>query len=278
MDTIGRNKYAFLKSVKEKLTPEDQKKVQEYEKQHAVIIPDAEKTKEYLEKLRNLSIEPVYDFSTKKMLSEFKRNFKNQNGKEFLLNPDSHKNLAPLLYYFSKNEKFFSCENLIREIDFGGKVKFSEPSFDKGCLVIGGYGNGKTAIMKTFHRMFRKIKEKSFSSTTANDVIDAYESCKTQDDKDQFWIKMKSGKKYFDDLKTERTANNYGKVNIFKELIEKRYDSGALTFFTCNYKDEYQGDLAQALLEFGEMYGNRAFDRLFEMFNIIVFTGNSMRR
>jgi DNA replication protein DnaC len=59
---------------------------------------------------------------------------------------------------------------------------------------------------------------------------------------------------YFDDVKTDRIANNYGNVTIFKDVIEKRYSSNNLTFITCNYKFVADGDINQVLEEFGELY------------------------
>ncbi|OIQ22174.1 MAG: hypothetical protein BM557_02020 [Flavobacterium sp. MedPE-SWcel] len=96
---------------------------------------------------------------------------------------------------------------------------------------------------------------------------------------------MWKGSRYFDDLKTERIASNYGKVNIFKELLEERYNrvdpktkKRLKTFVTCNFKEGFEDNLEKAVDEFGEKYGSRVWDRMFEMFNIIEFKGKSFRR
>jgi len=99
---------------------------------------------------------------------------------------------------------------------------------------------------------------------------------------------MNLGDRYFDDIKTERHASNYGKVNLFKDILENRYNNRVQivkgvtkinkTFGTCNYKEGYEGNTEVALEEFGEMYGGRIYDRLFEMFNIIEFKGKSFRK
>jgi DNA replication protein DnaC len=54
---------------------------------------------------------------------------------------------------------------------------------------------------------------------------------------------MFNGVRYFDDLKTERIASNYGKVNIFKDILEERYNRNAKTHITCNFKDGFNGNL-----------------------------------
>ena len=75
----------------------------------------------------------------------FKSNFKITNNKPFEISEFTIKNLEPIIYYFSKDERFFECYNL--------KKEFSVPSFDKGLLIIGNFGNGKTSTMKVFENI-----------------------------------------------------------------------------------------------------------------------------
>jgi len=89
---------------------------------------------------------------------------------------------------------------------------------------------------------------------------------------------MNQGVIYYDDVKTERIASNYGMTNLFKDIIEKREVRKLKTYITCNFKEDQPGNIPAALLEFGEKYGSRVFDRLFSMFNIIEFKGKSFRR
>jgi DNA replication protein DnaC len=116
-----------------------------------------------------------------------------------------------------------------------------------------------------------------FKGYSANDVVNKFEACQNPLDKEEFYKTMNYGTRYFDDVKTERTANNYGKAELMKDILEARYINKVRTYITCNYKDGADEDVEIALLEFQEKYGNRVYDRLFEMFNIIVFTGDSFR-
>lgn len=128
----------------------------------------------------------------------------------------------------------------------------------------------------------------SFKGYTANEVVGMFEKCNDDASKKDFERKMNFGSRYFDDIKTERIASNYGKVNIFKDIFETRYNNRIQTvndktiinktFATCNYKDGYEGNLEVAVDEFLEKYGGRVYDRLFEMYNIIEFKGKSFRK
>ena len=65
---------------------------------------------------------------------------------------------------------------------------------------------------------------------------------------------------------------------MFKELLEVRYENNAKTFITCNFDPNNLKDIQKALDQFLLRYGGRVYDRLFEMFNIIEFKGNSLRK
>ena len=73
---------------------------------------------------------------------------------------------------------------------------------------------------------------------------------------------------------TESTASNYGKLEIFKDLFEMRYTNRAKTLISLNYA----GTLDETLDEISKKYGERVYDRLFEMFNIIELHGESLRK
>ena len=96
--------------------------------------------------------------------------------------------------------------------------------------------------------------------------------------KKKFMDKICNGVILFDDLKTERMVTRYGdKFELFKDVIEVRYDRGKKTHFLMNYKKGYEGNLEEAIKEVGERYGDRANDRFYGMCNIIEFKGKSYR-
>ena len=272
---IGIRKYEFLKSLKsENLTEEQKKQIEVYESKQRFVTPEQiEKQNTYFDKI--LQPKPVKKFtiSAKVLWELFKSNFQIVNNRPFIkIEGVTIKNLEPLIYYFSNDNRFFECENL---------SKISEPSFEKGLLIIGNYGNGKTSTMKVFEKIFKGIPEIGFKGYSANEAVLMFEKC-TGDEADilrkEFEKTMWKGIRYFDDLKTERIASNFGKVNIFKEILEERYRLQSKTHITCNYKEDFENDLQAAIDEFGDKYGGRVWDRVYEMFNIIEFKGKSFRK
>lgn len=267
---IGYNKYQNLKNLPfETLTDLDKSQILEYEQMNSPSKEQSEAHKNYIRGM--LSEKQETPFKTTPLLlgNVFKSFFISIHGKKFVKDEFTTNNILPLVYYFSKDERFFQCENL---------SKLSTPSFDKGLLIIGTFGNGKTAAMRVFEKIFQNIKGMSFKGYTANEVVGIFEKCNTDTLKLEFDRKVMIGSRYFDDVKTERIASNYGKVNIFKDILETRYNNGVKTFITCNFKEGFEGNVEVALEEFGEKYGGRVYDRLFEMFNIIEFKGSSFRK
>jgi len=269
---IGRNKYNNLKSFKnEDLSDEQKKQIEEYENRNISASPEKiEKTKKYLQGLLVPVEKKEFSISAKELWVLFKSHFQITNNKPFEITEFTIKNLEPIIYYFSKDERFFECDNLKKEL--------SVPNFDKGLLIIGNFGNGKTSIMKVFENIFKGIVGVGFKGYSANEVVTMFEKCSSDVDRDEFEKIMWRGTRYFDDLKTERIASNFGKVNIFKEIIEERYNRKSKTYVTCNYKKDFPDDLNAALDEFEDKYEGRVYDRIFEMFNIIEFKGKSFRK
>lgn len=272
---IGIRKYEFLKSLKaEDLSEKQKMQIEAFEKKQRSATPaQIEKQINYLQGLLDVKAERQITITAKKLWELFKENFQTVNNKVFVKTEGvTIKNLEPLIYYFSRDERFFNCENL---------SQLSEPSFDKGLLIVGTFGNGKTATMKVFEHIFKGVPGITFKGYSTNEAVLMFEKCTGENAETyrrEFEQTMYRGTRYFDDMKTERIASNYGKVNIFKEIMEERYNRKSKTFVTCNYKEGFEGDLEVAIDEFGEKYGARVYDRIFEMFNIIEFKGKSFRK
>lgn len=270
MEKIGRHVYQALKR-KPNLTDEERKQIEVFENGGRVVTEEQKKAnREYAEKLRIKEEQAKQPIPSKEAIGRsFMNMYKLVNGRKWVINEDTKNNLGPIIAYFAKDPDFYKFPTVSEK---------SVPSLDKGLLVIGGYGNGKTSIFLTLQRMFQWHKELSFKMQNANKLVELYESCEDQGMKTSFWYSANRGRALFDDVKAEREASNYGKSNLMQEIIEKRYMSKTITHFTCNYKDKFDGDLDAGLKEFGEKYGGRSYDRLFEMCNIIQFQGKSMRR
>jgi len=252
----------------------------EYEKNldnHLSALPKKEEI--ILPELKPVNVESLYDV--------FKSAFKYFQRKDFdeTANDSEARQLArTLCTYFSEKPAFLRSPLLNHK---------SEPSLQKGLMIIGGYGTGKTSILNTFHQMFKisqsmpmQVKDiegteqllgrykMGFGYFTANDLVKTFEAISDPQDKEIFWSRHSKGTKYFDDVMTEATASNYGKIEIFKDLFEMRYSTGAKTLISLNYA----GTLDETLDEISKKYGERVYDRIFEMFNIIELKGESLRK
>ena len=147
----------------------------------------------------------------------------------------------------------------------------NKASLNKGILLIGSYGCGKTSMMETFHEIGKRLlpnKYMWFPMTSTLELVDEYESLNNTS-KEAFFKKYNDVKlMYFDDFGTEEDASNYGKKNLMKEILEKRYLKKNKSFVTTNL----------TLIEIKEKYGKRVFSRLQQMFNIIQFDGEDLRK
>lgn len=274
MEQIGRVRANYLESLgPEKRTPEQERLLREFKDKRRG-------TKEQQEALRTYSSQLLNDTMPKRrnqfityneLFLAFRRVFLEKEGKPLSEKRERLEDYKTILCYLTEDERFFDCENL--------RAELSTPSFEKGLLIIGGYGNGKSSIMRNLCDTLKPYYTRQIRFLSANEVVNLYEGLESVGDKRQFWKRMtEGGAKCFDDIKTERVASNYGKADLFKEIIERRYESKTKTFITCNYHPGYPGNIKKGLEEFGEKYGGRVFDRLFEMFNIIEFNGKSFRK
>jgi DNA replication protein DnaC len=204
----------------------------------------------------------------KSLWNQFLRSFKTIYNKELIINDSVIHNLKPLFYYFLNDSNFFECENLRSDI--------SKPSLDKGLLIIGGYGLGKTDYFKVFQTVFKTLPTLRFKCYNSKELISGYESCITPIDKKEFFNEKNRRLLFIDDISSERVASNYGLIDVVGEILAERYTNNLRTLASCNYSNENQC-VEQTLEALGIRYGDRIYDRLFEMFNIIEFNGKSFR-
>ncbi|WP_234110157.1 hypothetical protein [Chryseobacterium sp. R2A-55] len=257
---------------------EQEKRYQENLAKYQKSIPQKEPV--VLPELRPIDFESFY--------GRFLEAFNFFNGKDFdesANNSEGRMLARTIAAYLLKKKGFFKYPILNQK---------SKPNIDKGLMIIGDYGTGKTSIIKTFHQMIRLANSKplgvydvdvtnqflkryklGFGYHTTNEVVKAFESISNPEEKEIFWKRMSTGMKYFDDVMTENTASNYGKIEVFKDIFEMRYVTGAKTIISMNYSGSSVDDTLDAI---GTKYGQRVYDRMFEMFNIIELKGKSLRK
>ncbi len=272
---FGLNKYNFLKTLDpEDLTEFEIQQMKDFEEIHFQSAEQKENQAKHWQKVRESVVEVEKKFTKKELWNLFLKTFNEVHGKEFIYNDEILENIKPIMYYFLRDDNFFFCKNL---------SDLSKPSFDKGILLIGNFGNGKTAVMATFEKMFKGIKSISFKGYSTNEVVNLFEKINPASNEQiitrpEFDKMMNTGKRYFDDIKTERHASNFGKMNLMKDILEVREKNNLLTHGSCNFKDGFPDDIVAGLDEFEEKYGSRLYDRIFKMFNIIEFKGKSFRQ
>jgi len=290
---IGKHKYNSIIN-KSELTDVEKRQVKKYETDRGLSPEQKAKVAEYFESIQDKKVElPEYaDANLSHLYKMFLDFYIIENKKEFYPkanNGEAKILIYTLLAYFFKDEMFFDSPILNKTI--------SNPDLNKGLLVVGGTGCGKTSTFKAVHNMLftgcttpvksiLDIKgnlqpitryKPLFGFSTCNDVVSEYEGLNTAEEKKNFWNKYTKATRYFDDLTTEREASNYGKVNLFQEMFEKRSIDLPKTIATMNYNDQ-SGSLEQTLDYLGQKYGFRVHDRLFQMFNIIELKGTSLRK
>lgn len=272
MEKIGFIKARFLRNLPpEALTEEDRKALQRFDGEDTDALTEEIKQyrKDYAQRVFATDMVKNYDFNKDKLWQMFNCEYEILTGRKFELTKDSLANITPVMRYFLRSDDFFDSPNLDQN--------FSKPSFDKGLLIIGGFGTGKSSVMQALKNVLTKFKQ-GFAFRNMNNVVTEFESSQSEEDKRNFWFYVSKGNCLFDDVKTEREASNYGKANLFKEILEKRTLEDCKTHITCNYSESNPYDLEAGLDEFGEKYGGRVYDRLAEKFNVIEFKGKSMRR
>lgn len=222
-----------------------------------------EKKQEYIEKINNKIENFINPISLNELKILFKKTFEFEESKKLIVTKDNAPIYDLIARYFANDESF-------------NKTKITEniPSLEKGLLLIGGVGCGKTSIMNTYHKIGYKRLPCNllwFSKNSCLSVVQEFEELNDNDirQREDFNDKYNNTKKmYFDDFGSENDASKFGKRNLMKEILEERYSNKKVTHITTNL----------TLDEINKKYGFRIFDRLQEMFNIIIINGKSYRK
>lgn len=149
---------------------------------------------------------------------------------------------------------------------------------NKGLLLMGSVGNGKTTIFK----LFSANQNHSFRVVSMLDISFDYKTSGEPGVKPygvnytiapNTYGKVSSGY-CFDDVGTEEVpCRHFGESkNIFSEVIQIRYNNKHLVPFNSTHVTTNKNEK-----DLRELYGERTYDRLKEMFNVVVFEHDSFR-
>lgn len=199
-------------------------------------------------------------------LFEKLRATKSQTGKPFQITEGNKKVVDALCLYFAGDDGFHK--------------QGAGFSLEKGILLLGIPGIGKTHLMN----FFSKNPHASYILPTCKTITEKYVQKYVRDDMSviEYYStlqKAEFGHIYdqdhlgicFGDLGAESDGNSYGnKRNVIEEIIFNRYEYKfpfKYTHFTSN--------LDPNMIK--EKYGDRMRDRMREMCNVLVLTGQSFR-
>lgn len=179
--------------------------------------------------------------------------------KGYVIDQRNREIIFTVLRYFLKDENFNEYNKVI-----------SVPSLEKGLLIYGTYGVGKSQLFEILRNIGRELVVKKncrdvwFSQISAGSFVDEYMRS-TKEDSTFSLEDHYTGRLYIDDLGFEKKAFN--KTELFGELLFERNRRKSTTYVTTNLKPS----------ELTQRYGERIGDRLPEMFNILSWDGESFR-
>lgn len=164
-----------------------------------------------------------------------------------------------LCFYFSEDRRF-------------------KGDLNKGLILFGGVGVGKTSLLKFFQRnqvfSYRVVSAREVETEFAqvgDSAIDEFSSNRQIANNSNPFGHQIVGY-CFDDIGTEANAKHYGKEkNVIAELLLNRYDNNLpkqSTHITTNL----------SVSELTSFYGTRVTDRIKEMMNVIQFDKDAKSR
>lgn len=205
-----------------------------------------------------------------------------RRGKDLIPDFEIDEQIKPIMgllnLYFAQDESF--CEKAAeytKTLDIATELKFS---LNKGLLLFGPVGCGKTTIM----RLFSVNPNSSFSMVSSRKVAADYVKKDGGEElidelycdlipvyAHQYFGQTEIGT-CFDDLGTEQNKAHFSnKLNVMEYVLLNRYDN-----FRLKGKTHVTTNLTISQIE--EQYGERVKSRVMEMFNFIIFNPNAIDR
>lgn len=199
----------------------------------------------------------------------------------FNLTIDEHnqKIITALCHYTTGNQVGF--ETVCRDMYADNEIARNQNwSVDKGILLIGDVGRGKTALMRLFafnkwasYDMLNCVELASLYASDGPETIDFMSQCRIIPKDARYFFQEQIGR-CFDDLGSEEDKVYYGnKTNVMAEILLKRYANRHKFGFNKTHVTTNM-----TLPDLKSRYGSRVFSRLHEMFNILELTGIDRRK
>jgi energy-coupling factor transporter ATP-binding protein EcfA2 len=196
----------------------------------------------------------IYDFN--KCLLFINNQGKIRYGQSFKICKEDVPTIYKLIIYMIKDQKI--AEKL-------------QINLDKGILLSGPIGCGKTSIMqliKPFSNHYTDYKIKTCREISFEFAKQGFDALNSYTNKSGNQIRLSGF--CFDDLGAEQQIKHFGNdCNVMAEILITRYeqfiDNKSITHITTNLSAS----------EIEKLYGNRLRSRMRNMFNVISFGSNS---
>lgn len=203
---------------------------------------------------------------------------KNKFDPELVLDEHNEIVFELLCRYFGNDKDFVS---LAMAADIG------DPSLEKGIMLCGIFGVGKTWMME----LFRSNQRMCYQVMNAKDIAEDYRTFKVdpkskdyEDPLHKYLVDKKNAVEdpsvfyqthlglCIDDIGTEDVKNNFGnKKNVIGDIIELRYQDKL-------YGKNFHATTNLTVEQLDQYYGGRVRSRLRQMFNFIELGGNDRRK
>lgn len=215
---------------------------------------------------KRLTLATTYDLVKSLMLHRVQTKFEGK----FILDENNKLIFEIMCSYFGADEKFNALCN---------SIGIENTSLDKGILLAGNFGVGKTWFMKLFLQnqrqcyYVRNAKEIADEFQVAgDDGMEDYVSLKQNASNDTSTFYQKHSGLCIDDIGTEDIKTHFGnKKNVIGDIIEKRYAKGNTGVYL-------HGTTNLTAQQLNEMYGLRVVSRMRQMFNFIELMGQDRRK
>lgn len=190
---------------------------------------------------------------------------------DFILDEFNESVFNLLCFYHTKDPRFVALAE---------KMGVKGADIDKGILLAGLYGCGKTWLLKLFAKSVRQtyyirtskeISNRYLASKDKSIPIEYTDVFKNAINDSALFNQPLSGL-CIDDIGAEQPKNNFGNtLNVIGEIIEERYRNeatGTLLHGTTNLTAD----------QLKEYYGGRVTSRMREIFNFIELKGSDRRK
>jgi len=175
-----------------------------------------------------------------------------------------------LCHYFSASKEFVSLAAGLGVVN---------PSLEKGIILAGNYGTGKSWLMSLFRKNNRQVyhveqaKDIAFAyQKNGDEAIERHRNKITNPFNDPTVFYQKNAGLCLEDIGAEDVKNNFGnKTNVIGDILEARYVNDLLGVW-------FHGTTNMTTAQFGDFYGGRVTSRLREKTNFIELRGPDRRK